>query len=138
MYFSAKAYLGTMISRKEVVIEQTAGVNEAKICLKLVKKPIPYLQLQNYYNSQHIYLGVFLTSHAYLDGPHDFRTELSTRLGYLLPDNCLMICHALKEISSLSFRKLSKFLLCYIYCVKIKRGDYFAKVIMSLLRCLPQ
>ena len=53
MCFSAKAYLGTMISRKEVVIEQTAGVNEAKICLKLVKKPIIFatpklLQLSTY------------------------------------------------------------------------------------------
>ena len=38
--FSEKAYLGTTISSKEVVIKPTVGVNEAKICLKLVKKRI--------------------------------------------------------------------------------------------------
>ena len=35
IFCTEKAYLGTMISSKEVVIEPTVGVNEAKIGLKL-------------------------------------------------------------------------------------------------------
>ena len=43
--FSEKVYLANMISSRKVVIKPTAGVKEAKICPKLVKKCVySYLQ----------------------------------------------------------------------------------------------
>ena len=43
--FSKKTYQGAMISSKKVVIEPTAGVNEANIC-QITSKNCKYFYLQ--------------------------------------------------------------------------------------------
>ena len=41
--FSKNVHLGFMISSKKVVIEPTAGVNQAKVCLKNGQKSLMFL-----------------------------------------------------------------------------------------------
>ena len=67
MCFSERAYLGTMILSKKVVIEPTAGVNEAKMCPKIAEN-CKYSNLQCNNSNIFLYFNIFLcfSEKAYL------------------------------------------------------------------------
>ena len=78
--FLEKAYLSTMISSKKVVIEPTAGVNEAKICPKIAQN-CPKLQiflfpnaieLSKYYS---VFQHIFVFLRKSISGYHDIKQK---------------------------------------------------------------
>ena len=84
--FLRKSISGYHDLSKEVVIEPTVGVNEAKICLKLVKKPIHSIFIIPKLLHLSTYIPwCFPTSRAYLmtnliSGKNNVVTELKTRI----------------------------------------------------------
>ena len=67
MCFTKKAYLGSMISGKKVVIEPTAGVSEAKISPKIAENCLySYIKCNNSNIIQYFKIFLCFTKKAYL------------------------------------------------------------------------
>ena len=77
--FSETAYLGTMILSKKVVIEPTAGVNEAKICPKIAEN-CKYSNLQcNNSNIFSTFQHIFVFLRKCISGYHHFKQKSGHR-----------------------------------------------------------